>query len=255
MSRNSIQLVRNATLVIQYAGKKILLDPMFSPKGAFRSFAGIAPNPTIDLTGDAQDYIKGIDLVLVTHTHPDHFDEVAAAVLPKDIPLFHQPADTAFFQEKGFVHAKAIEQAVTWEGITISRTGGQHGSGEILERMGTVSGFVLQAANEPTVYMVGDSIWVEEVQAALQTFQPGIVVVNSGGAAFPGFESAPILMEETQAIQLVKASGQAVVIAVHMESLDHCLTTRASLRAAAEAAGIPVERLIIPQDGETVSLN
>lgn len=37
-----LQLVRNATLVIDYAGKKILIDPMLSPKGAIDSWAGIA---------------------------------------------------------------------------------------------------------------------------------------------------------------------------------------------------------------------
>jgi hypothetical protein len=33
--------------------------------------------------------------------------------------------------------------------------------------MGEVSGFVLQAENEPTLYIVGDSIWVEEVENAI----------------------------------------------------------------------------------------
>jgi hypothetical protein len=38
---------------------------------------------------------------------------------------------------------------------------------EILAQMGEVSGFVLQAENEPTLYIVGDSIWVEEVENAI----------------------------------------------------------------------------------------
>jgi hypothetical protein len=53
-------------------------------------------------------------------------------------------------------------------------------SGEILAQMGEVSGFVLQAENEPTLYIVGDSIWVEEVENAITTFKPEIIVTNSG---------------------------------------------------------------------------
>ena len=33
-AESQIQLVRNATLLIDYAGHHILLDPMLSPKGA-----------------------------------------------------------------------------------------------------------------------------------------------------------------------------------------------------------------------------
>ena len=69
----TVQLVRNATLVINYAGKKILIDPMFSPKGAIDSWAGIEKNPTVELPMPVEDIIKEIDLVIVTHTHEDHF--------------------------------------------------------------------------------------------------------------------------------------------------------------------------------------
>jgi len=46
--------------------------------------------------------------------------------------------------------------------------------------MGNVSGFVLQADGEPTVYWVGDSIWCEHVEKAIKTFQPEIVIIHSG---------------------------------------------------------------------------
>lgn len=39
-AESQIQLVRNATLLIDYAGHHILLDPMLSPKGALGSVRG-----------------------------------------------------------------------------------------------------------------------------------------------------------------------------------------------------------------------
>lgn len=120
--------------------------------------------------------------------------------------------------------------------------------------MGTVSGYVLKAENQPTLYIVGDSIWNKEVEQSMKKFNPDWIVTNSGGAVIPSFESTPILMNEEGTISLVRASAHAKIIAVHMESLDHCRTTRASLRTAADKAGIDQQKLIIPADGERVAL-
>ncbi|WP_205500708.1 MBL fold metallo-hydrolase [Rufibacter psychrotolerans] len=250
----TIQLIRNATLRIQYAGHHILVDPMFFPQGAFDPLAGKARNPMVELPLPAEEIIKDIDLVLVTHTHPDHFDPIASEMLDKSVQLFNQPADEEFFQAANFLNATTIGDHTTWNNLTIHRTGGLHGSGEILKKMGTVSGFVLQAQDQPTIYLVGDSIWTEEVELAIQKFRPDYIVANTGGAVFPGFEEHPILMDEEQARTLVQNSGNAKVIAVHMEALDHCRTTRTSLRQVAEEANISKEQLIIPQDGEVVHL-
>lgn len=252
--QNSIQLIRNATLVIQYAGKKILVDPMLSAKGTNDPLAGIARNPTIELPTSIDKIINGIDLVLVTHTHRDHFDQAAAEQLNKSIKLINQPADKEYFQKANFTNAETVEEHTSWNGIQIYRTGGQHGSGEILTRMGNVSGYVLKAENQPTIYIVGDSIWNDEVGAAIEKHQPDIIVTNSGGAIIPRFETTPILMDEAGTITLIKAAPKAKVIAVHMESLDHCRTTRASLRAKAEEAGISNAHLLIPDDGDVVHL-
>ncbi len=250
----SIQLVRNATLVINYAGKKILVDPMFMPKDSFDPLAGKARNPMVDLPVSIEEIVKDVDLVLVTHTHPDHFDPVASATLDKSIKLINQPADEEYFQKEGFTNAEAVHDRTIWNGITIYRTGGEHGSGEILKQMGTVSGFVLKAEGEPTIYIVGDSIWIYEVEQAIQKYKPDYIVTNSGGAVFPGFEATPILKDEEQTMSLIQQCGDARVIAVHMDALDHCRTTRTSLRRKAEETGVTKDKLVIPQDGEVVTL-
>ena len=110
------------------------------------------------------------------------------------------------YGKKNIEIAEVIESKTVFENITITRTTRKHGSSDILEHMGEVSGFVLQGENEPTLYIVGDSIWLEEVENVIGTYKLEIIVTNSGGAIILGFENNPILMNEEQTILLAQTA-------------------------------------------------
>jgi len=167
-----IQLIRNATMKITYAGRTILADPMLSPKGAMDPFAGIARNPTIDLTMKIEEVLNSVECVLITHNHPDHFDKAACDAIAKEMPIFCQGGDEEKIKEAGFTSVTPVETSREWNNIKIIRTGGKHGSGKVLEHMGKVSGFILTAKGEPIVYWVGDSIWCVEVKEAIEKYRP-----------------------------------------------------------------------------------
>ena len=198
--------------------------------------------------------VTDLDLVVVTHTHADHFDEAASKALDKSIALINQPADQEFFQKQGFTNAQTLADDREWHGIQIHRLEAEHGSGEVLKMMGKTSGFVLQAKNQPTIYIVGDAIWTDKIKQNIARYKPDYLVVNSGGARIAGFENTPIVMDEEQTMALIEVSGKAKVIAVHMDALDYCRTSRASLRQKANAHRISLKKLLIPQNSETVRL-
>ncbi len=249
---NSIQLIRNATMKINYAGVTFLTDPMFSAKGAFNGFAVIASNPTVDLPISATELMAGVESVLISHLHPDHFDRAAMNSLPKEIQIFCPPLHESQIVKEGFRNVVPIAASQTFHGITITRVGGKHGQGKILERTGEVSGFVFQADGEPTVYWVGDSIWCKEVEAAIKLYKPDIIITHSGGATIPNF--APIVMNAEQTIITALASPESIIVAVHMEALDHCMVKRSMLRQMADEAKIPISRMHIPEDGSIIDL-
>jgi len=251
----SFQHIRNATAKLNYAGNIILIDPMFSGKGVLGSIAGEKTSPLVDLPVSADEILEAVDLVLITHTHRDHLDQAAIDKLDKNIEIFNQPADTEFMLTNGFVNATTIQNTIIWHGITITRTTAEHGTGRILEKMGQVSGFVLQAKELPTLYFIGDAIWTQDIYLNIAKYKPDYIIVNSGGAAMPSFEATPILMDELQTLALVQESGNATVIAVHMEAIDHCRTTRTILRETAARWNISDSKLLIPADGETLVLN
>jgi L-ascorbate metabolism protein UlaG (beta-lactamase superfamily) len=73
-----LQLLRNATLKLSYAGRTILVDPDFGhaaqPALLRRAFAQSRWSP---LPLPIEEILAGVDLVIVSHLHADHFDDVA----------------------------------------------------------------------------------------------------------------------------------------------------------------------------------
>ncbi|HVO81732.1 MAG TPA: MBL fold metallo-hydrolase [Terriglobales bacterium] len=249
-----LRLIRHATLIVEYNSHTILVDPMLDDPGArpaIQNSPNPRNNPLVPLPVGAEEVVRGVDAVLVTHTHSDHWDAKAADLLPKAIPFFGQPEDETKFRSQAFSNVQAIHDSLTWKGITMHRTGGQHGTGKIGKAMAPVSGFVLQAQNEPTLYIAGDTIWCEEVQQALHKHRPDIVVVNTGAAQF--LEGDPITMTADDVITTCKAAPNEQIVAVHMESINHCLLTRADLAFQLEAARV-IQQVAIPNDGDWIEL-
>jgi len=249
-----IRLVRHATLLITIHGRRILVDPMLADPGTAPPVANSPnqrPNPLVPLPLPAHETVAGVEAVLVTHTHRDHWDDAAAAALPKELPILGQPEDEAKFRTAGFHDVRPVRDAVRWSEITIHRTGGRHGTGEVGRRLAPVSGFVLGAPGEPVVYIAGDTIWCPEVDEALREYAPAIAVVNAGAAQF--LEGGPITMTADDVIAVAGAVPAARVVAVHMEAINHCVLRRADLAAAVGRAGL-TSRVVIPADGERVSV-
>jgi hypothetical protein len=64
----------------------------------------------------------------LTHTHLDHFDDSARAIIPPATPFLHQPADTDQLTSEGFTALFSVDKAPTrWNGIELVRTEAQHG--------------------------------------------------------------------------------------------------------------------------------
>jgi L-ascorbate metabolism protein UlaG (beta-lactamase superfamily) len=237
-----VTLVRHATLLIELKDRRILVEPMLDPVGARPSVEGSPsprPNPLVPLPMPPEEVVAGLDAVVVTHLHQDHFDETGARLLPRDVPVFCQPEDAESLRARG-LDARPVDRELVWEGLRIARTGGRHGSDEATVRdLAPVSGFVLDG-----LYIAGDTVWCSEVEEALERHRPRVAVVNGSGARF--VRGGPLVMTAAQVREVVERVPTVVV--VHLEAIDHCLEARAEVRAE-------VPEALVPEDGETLELD
>ena len=227
-------------MILEVAGRRILVDPMLDNVGArppIEQTRNQVANPTVPLPLPAEDVVRDLDAVIVTHRHRDHLDTKAEELLPRDVPIFCQPEDEDALRDLG-LDARAIEVDVDWDGLRITRTRARHGTGPIAELLAPVSGFVLD-----DLYLAGDTVWYEEVEATIARHQPRVAVVNAGGAEF--VEGGLIVMGADDVREVVARVPR--VVAVHMEALNHCFLERESLRRA-------VPGVLVPEDGETLEL-
>lgn len=257
-----IQHIRNATAKINYGGKTFLIDPLLAKKGAYAGFEGTyrseLRNPMTELPFSLKKILKDVDAVIITHTHSDHWDDEAQKIIPKDFPIFVQDAkDEKLIRSQGFKNIMILSESGTKFGdVTLFKTGGQHGTDQmyaipqLAEIAGEAMGVVFQAKNQKTLYLVGDTIFNNEVNDAIAKFSPEIYILNTGYARLNGFDGA-IIMGKEDVEKIYHQSPKAKIIAVHMDAINHCMLSRAELRKFVKEKNF-TDRVFIPNDGEKI---
>jgi L-ascorbate metabolism protein UlaG (beta-lactamase superfamily) len=242
----TLRLLRHATLRLTLGDTTLLVDPMLSEPGAMPPIPN-SPNdrrnPLVELPDAPLDH----DALLVTHRHRDHLDDAAKERL--DGRTLCQPADADELAAEGF-DPVPVDETATLGDLTVTLTPARHGYGDLAEQMGPVSGFVLEAPGEPTVYHAGDTVPYDAVQETLATHEPDVVVANAGAAQFT--EGRPITMAPDDVVRLCEWTD-ATIVADHMDGINHCLATREDLHATLDEAGV-TDCVTVPEDGETVDL-
>lgn len=257
-----IQQIRNATLKLEYAGRTFLVDPMLGARGAYPGFKGTynqhLRNPLVELPMPAAEVVRGVDAVVVTHTHLDHWDGGEHAFVPKDLPIFVQhQADAEQVRGQGYRDVRVIEGSAEFEGVRLTRTGGQHGTDAMFAvepvagLLGQAMGVVFQAPGAATVYVVGDTTWHGEVEQALAAFKPDVVVLNTGDARVLGFTGS-IIMGRDDVLRAARAAPGAAIVATHMDAINHMTLSREVLRDHVRQNGLE-DRVRVPADGETMA--
>ena len=257
----NIHQLRSATLLLELGPYRVLVDPMLAPRHAhpsFRMFAGRQRNPTVELPESAGPALESVTHCLITHCQKGHFDHLDRPAIhwlrEKQIPVICTPHDAGYLAKRG-LNVQSLprdhEQPSPFLNGSIRTVGCTHGRGLIGALMEHGVGYLIELPGEPSLYLAGDTILSATVRQFVLRHQPGVSVVPAGGACFD--VGGEIIMGIEEVIELTHLVHGRVV-ANHLEALCHCPVTRAALAGAARKDGVE-DRLLIPADGETLSLS
>ncbi len=248
-----IQEIRNATLKIEHGNITFLIDPWLQNQGTGFSANAVRPEmqgikcPMNALPSSPESILKDVDYCLVTHLHFDHF---SPDFLPLNLRIIAQNnEDAEKIRRMGFEHVAAFEsEPLTISGVVLHKTAAIHGDNdEIVKRMGKVCGYVFEAPSEKCLYLAADTIYCTEVEQVLREYQPEAIVLNCCEATTP---LGRLIMNLPDVEKVCKAVPQAIVVASHLDSVNHALLTRKDVKAFADARDLSMIR--VPEDGEYV---
>lgn len=252
-----IHHIRNATFVIEIGAHYILVDPMLGKTGFMPPFAFIRfkrnRNPTVNLPENYESILNKVTCCLITHLHPDHIDTAGKRFLIKNnIPVVCSSKDVEKLKKDGLNISNSLKywQKDNFLDGRIVGVPAKHGYGFVASIMGNVIGFYIELANT-SIYISADTIYTDAVDKVLSEMKPDLTVLASGTAQFDF--GKPLIMDFDDIIKFVKNSPK-MVYANHMESLNHCPTTRQQLKELLAEHRL-LNKVLIPEDGESIALN
>lgn len=252
-----ITQIRNATIVVHYDNEVILVDPMLAPKGSIPPLKYLTTtrtrNPTAPLPDNTDDILNQVTHCLITHCQKGHFDHLDRAATKwlreHQIPVYCSDKDARFLERKGLnVQSLSTRKTNSFLQGTIELIPCVHGEGVIGRLMEHGNGFLIKQANQPSLYITGDTLLTEDVRQCIASEQPEWIVLPAGGAQFD--VGGHIIMGIEEALE-VAALSKGYIVANHLEALDHCPVTRCQLKDSVKEQSL-TDRVIIPDDGETI---
>jgi L-ascorbate metabolism protein UlaG (beta-lactamase superfamily) len=234
----AVTVVGGPTVVVELGGLRFLTDPTFDPAGSSYSTGPVTLRKLTDPALTPEE-IGHVDAVLLSHDqHPDNLDGAGRSFLAK------APLVLTTGQAAKRIGATAL---IPWSKTTLERPGGgrvvvsavpaRHGPVGTEQALGEVTGFLLGGTDLPTVYISGDNVALEPVQAlAERTGAVDLAILHLGAAKLGPFGPTPLSMNADEAVEAAKLLGARKVLAVHHEGWDHFTQGWDAITAAFAAA-------------------
>jgi L-ascorbate metabolism protein UlaG (beta-lactamase superfamily) len=253
----SLFFVGTATTILEWAGVRLMTDPNFLHAGDHVHLGpGVTStrrtNPAVDLHD-----LPRIDMVLLSHYHADHFDQLVENSLRRDLPIVTTPhaKECLVDHKEDGEKFTAVTDLDFWEscvirvdggdlkGAAIKVTGmpGKHVPpgplnvlNELLHAVPPTNGWMLELGhikegegdesftNGYRIYISGDTLLVDELKEIPKRYKGqniDLMLIHLGGTTIPS-PSVPLLMvtmDAEQGIKLVQLIQPDITIPIHYE--------------------------------------
>ena len=181
----------HTTFLLKIDGHVILTDPVFSQRAG--SFGWVSPK-RYSRTIASTDSLPSIDVVLITHNHPDHLDEASIKALIPKTKYFVTPLGVGELLEEWGVAPKMVTELDWWETKTIvdliiTAAPAKHTSERgVFDKNKTLWASYGLRGKKHNLYLSGDSGWFEglfEIGEKLGPFDITFFEIGEGSNGGP----------------------------------------------------------------------
>jgi L-ascorbate metabolism protein UlaG (beta-lactamase superfamily) len=276
-TKGSIFFIGNATVLIKYAGFTILTDPTFIhmhekvPLGYGLDTTRLT-NPAMEIN-----QLPPLDLVLLSHFHGDHFDQVAIRELDKLLPIVSNSHAVDELSIRGFTNTKKLD---TWETITFTKKDnnnndvelqitampGRHGPFPVAmflpKVMGSILDFKIKGYRNDSnsnnnshnnnqlfrIYITGDTMVFDDIKEIPKHYpNVDLALLHLGGTTIMGIM---LTMDAKEGLEMFKIINPKKVIPIHYNDYDVFKSPIEDFQAKVKEAGIE-DHVFYLKHGET----
>lgn len=255
-----MQFIGTATVLIRYQGFIILTDPNFLHKGdhvhlGYGLTSERKTNPAI-----AFDDLPPIDLVILSHFHGDHFDQLVQKRLNRAVPIVSTRQAAASLEKLGFTRVTGLSP---WDRLDVSKgqarlrvtaTPGRHGPAGVAALLPRVMGSVLDFGADPAapdyrMYISGDTLVIDDIKTVPERF-PGIdlALLHLGGTRILGV--VKVTMDRKDGVRMMQVVRPKKTIPIHYNDYDVFKSPLEDFAREVKAAGLEQEVVYLAH-GET----
>lgn len=266
--RLTLTWVGHSTFLIQIGGVNVLTDPIWSERAS--PLPGVGPRRVVP-PGIPFEHLPSIDIVLQSHDHYDHLDDLTVCRLEARYPGAQWVVPLGlgtFLRRRGVHEITELDwwQDLHWGPLIIGSTPAQHFSGRTPWRRDRTlwCGWTV-AAGDRRLYFAGDTGYHPEFSLVGRRFGPFDAVLMPVGAYEPRWVMQPVHMNPEEAVrafaeveQGAPSADRSCLVPMHWGTFkltDEPLDEPPQRTADAwRAAGFPAERYRLLAHGETLTL-
>ncbi len=205
---------------------------------------------------DAQHYVEGVDTILVTHEHEDHFDRGFVAAVANASPDVRVVVAREIADEAGrLVGGERIVPVDPGDRLVLGAVVVHAVRADHMFTGGTplpgCLGYVIEVADGPTLYHSGDTLVTDELVAALEAHSVDIALLPVNGRDYYR-EKRDLVGNPTsrEAVEFALGMGAGILIPMHWDAdrgnterpgtvPDYVVDIEAPLHTVVLARGVP----------------
>lgn len=230
LESGSVMFIGNATVLIRFAGFTILTDPNFIPRGDHAHLGYGLKSKRLTEPALTLDNLPPIDLIVLSHLHGDHFDQLVQEKLERSIPVITTHAASQALEQMNFSSRYPL---APWEVATVRKGGAtlritsmpaRHGPALVSALLPETMGSMLEFhAGENTasyrIYISGDTLMFDDLTEIARRYpEIDLALVHLGGTRI--LNTVMVTMDAKQGARLIQLIAPHKAIPLHYNDYD-----------------------------------